>query len=107
MNMRNNASDDLRACRPLSYSPSASAEPEAALSEVLETCARIGAMARGPRQGENALLATRLFLEADAQINQGQITAYMMLVMVAKAIQSAPPPETPDTGAAAERRRLS
>ncbi len=101
--------DDPRACRPLSYTPAASAAPEASLSEVLETCALIGAMARGPRQGDNNLLATRLFLEADAQINQGQITAYMMLVMVAKAIQTAPPAEAPDgdNGAAAERRRLS
>lgn len=99
--------DDPRACRPLSFTPAASAAPEAPLSEVLETCALIGAMARGPRQGDNNLLATRLFLEADAQINQGQITAYMMLVMVAKAIQTAAPQAPQEDGGAAERRRLS
>lgn len=87
--------------------PAASDQPEALLSEVLEACARIGTLARGPRHGENTLLANRLFLEADAQINQGQITAYMMLVMVAKSIQKTIPVEGPEAPNGGERRRFS
>jgi hypothetical protein len=58
-------------------------------AEVLESCARIGMLTRVARPAESALLVSRLLLEADILRNKGDIDACMMLVQVAKTMESA------------------
>ncbi len=58
-------------------------------ADVLENCARIGMLTRVARPAESALLVSRLLLEADILLNKGDINAYMMLVQVAKTMESA------------------
>jgi hypothetical protein len=58
-------------------------------ADVLENCARIGMLTRVARPAESALLVSRLLLEADVLLNKDDINAYMMLVQVAKTMESA------------------